>query len=170
MRVDLPLQRPADASGGMPNCGNFGSTLYCQEFFLPRICDYEGSRYRTDFWEGQNRHYEDGVERVAMQKLLPPAGRRLIEVGAGFGRLADLYRGYQQVVLTDYARTQLEEARAYLGEDERFIYVHEPYVDVDFGKSITDCVNMPIARKDFERMARCGRSAQRAAVILYSGK
>ena len=56
------------------------------------------------------------------------------------------------------------------GLDERFIYVHEPYVDVDFGKSITDCVNMPIARKDFERMARYGRSAQRAAVILYSGK
>ena len=90
---------------------------------MPRICDYEGSRYRTDFWEGQNRQYEDGVERVAIQKLLPPGGRRLIEVGAGFGRLADLYRGYQQVVLTDYARTQLEEAQTYLGQDERFIFV-----------------------------------------------
>jgi ubiquinone/menaquinone biosynthesis C-methylase UbiE len=126
----------------MPNCGNFGSTLYCQEFFLPRICDYEGSRYRTDFWEGQNRHYEDGVERVAMQKLLPPAGRRLIEVGAGFGRLADLYRGYQQVVLTDYARTQLEEARAYLGEDERLIYVVADLYRMPFGDNLFDTLTM----------------------------
>ena len=53
---------------------------------MPRICDYEGSRYRTDFWEGQNREYEDRVERVAMQKLLPPRGERLLEIGAGFGR------------------------------------------------------------------------------------
>lgn len=53
------------------------------------------------------------------------------------------------------------------GLDERFIYIHEPYVDIDTGKSITVCVNMPIARMDFERMARYGRSAQRAAVILY---
>lgn len=53
------------------------------------------------------------------------------------------------------------------GLDERFIYVHDPYVDVELGKSITVCVNMPIARKDFERMARYGKSALRAAIILY---
>lgn len=101
---------------------------------MPRVCDYEGSRYRTDFWEGHNREYEDQVERIAMQKLLPSRGQRLIEVGAGFGRLADLYQGYRQVVLTDYARTQLEEAQKYLAANSRFIYVvadvyHLPFVD-----------------------------------------
>jgi hypothetical protein len=25
----------------------------------PRICSYEDSTYRTDFWEGQGREYED---------------------------------------------------------------------------------------------------------------
>jgi hypothetical protein len=24
----------------------------------PPICDYEGSNYRTDFWEGRGRAYE----------------------------------------------------------------------------------------------------------------
>src|SRR6266851_5377284 len=87
------------------------------------ICNYEGSTYRTDFWEGQGREYEDRVERVALQALLPPAGQRLIELGAGYGRLADLYGGFQQVVLTDRAFTQVQQARQRLGGDPRFGFV-----------------------------------------------
>ncbi|MBN1218281.1 MAG: methyltransferase domain-containing protein [Anaerolineae bacterium] len=109
---------------------------------MPRICDYEGSRYRTDFWEGQKREYEDHVERIALQKLLPPSGERLIEIGAGFGRLADLYQGYQQIVLTDYARTQLEEARAYLGDDDRFTYVVADVYQLPFVDNLFDALTM----------------------------
>ena len=107
------------------------------------VCNYEGSNYRTDFWEGQGREYEDGVERVALQALLPPASqraasrgahggaegkeppssRRLIELGAGYGRLADLYTGFQAVVLTDRAFTQVQQARQRLGSDPRFAFV-----------------------------------------------
>lgn len=86
------------------------------------ICDYEGSTYRTDFWEGRGREYEDGVERIALRRLLPPTGRRLLDIGAGFGRLAPLYTGYGEVILLDYSRSQLEYARQRLG-DERFLYV-----------------------------------------------
>ena len=52
------------------------------------------------------------------------------------------------------------------GFDERFIYVHDPLVDKEMGKTVTDCVNMPILRKDFERMARYGKAAQKAVLIL----
>jgi len=86
------------------------------------ICDYEGSTYRTDFWEGQPRAYEDLAERLALARLLPPSGRRLLDLGAGFGRLAAMYDGYDQVVLVDYSLSQLEYARGHLG-DERFVYV-----------------------------------------------
>lgn len=88
----------------------------------PPICDYEGSTYRTDFWEGQGREYEDAVERLALKALLPPTGKRLLDLGAGFGRLASLYEGYEEVILLDYSRSQLEYARERWG-DERFIYV-----------------------------------------------
>ena len=37
----------------------------------------------------------------AIRALLPPKGGRLVEVGAGFGRLADEYAGYGEVVLFD---------------------------------------------------------------------
>ncbi|MCB9437890.1 MAG: class I SAM-dependent methyltransferase [Anaerolineales bacterium] len=89
----------------------------------PAICNYEGSSYRTDFWEGRGRQYEDQVERVALRRLLPPTGKRLVEVGGGFGRLTDEFTGYQQVVIMDYSRSLLEEAQKRHGTDGRIIYV-----------------------------------------------
>jgi len=57
------------------------------------------------------------------------------------------------------------------GFDDHFIYVHDPYVDDEKNMSQTDCINIPIALKDFERMARYGRTGQRAALIVRkSGK
>jgi hypothetical protein len=87
------------------------------------VIDYEGSGYRQDFWEGQGREYEDAVERIALQRLLPPQGGRIAEIGAGFGRLADLYLGYDQIVLFDYSRTLLADAVRKWGHDQRFVFV-----------------------------------------------
>jgi ribosomal protein S18 acetylase RimI-like enzyme len=52
------------------------------------------------------------------------------------------------------------------GFDEKYIYVHDPYVDHAAGKTATDCINMPILKKDFERMARYGKAGQQAVLIL----
>lgn len=87
------------------------------------ICDYEGTSYRARFWEGQGREYEDLAERIALRRLLPARGRRIVELGASFGRLADLYRGYDQVILLDYAKSALREAQELLGRSDRYIYV-----------------------------------------------
>ncbi|MEJ2748827.1 MAG: class I SAM-dependent methyltransferase [Anaerolineae bacterium] len=98
----------------------------------PPVCDYEGSDYRTRFWEGQGRDYEDRVERIALHRLMPAAGSTLIEIGAGFGRLADEYLGYDQVVLFDYSRSLLREAQTHLGNDPRFIYVAGNWYNMPF--------------------------------------
>jgi SAM-dependent methyltransferase len=87
------------------------------------ICDYEGSNYKTDFWEGQGRDYEDLTERVALRRLLPPHGQRVVHLGAGFGRMTNELGGYEQVIVLDYSRTMLRDAQAQLGTDERFVYV-----------------------------------------------
>jgi SAM-dependent methyltransferase len=87
------------------------------------VIDYEGSGYRTDFWVGQGRAYEDAVERLALKRLLPAHGGRIAEIGAGFGRLADLYGGYDQVILFDYSRTLLQDAAREWGHDPRFVFV-----------------------------------------------
>ena len=89
----------------------------------PPICDYEGSDYQKSFWDKGERDYEDRVEAVALQRLLPPSGNLLLEIGAGAGRNTSRYQGFKRVVLLDYSRTQLEQAQERLGKSDRYIYV-----------------------------------------------
>ncbi|MFW5709269.1 MAG: class I SAM-dependent methyltransferase [Chloroflexota bacterium] len=107
----------------------------------PKIIDYEGSDYRTDFWEGRGRAYEDLVERAALQRLLPAQGRRLLEVGAGFGRLTREYDQYEQVVLLDYSFSQLQYARQQLG-DSRYLYVAADAYRLPFRPGVFDGATM----------------------------
>jgi len=110
------------------------------------ICNYEGSGYSTEFWTPA-RAYEDGVERVALRALLPPTGHTLLEIGAGFGRLAELYAGYETVILFDYASTQLEQAVARLGEggaagQPRYIFVKGDFYRLPFAPGLCDAVTL----------------------------
>jgi len=110
------------------------------------ICDYEGSTYRTDFW-GHGRGYEDAVERAALRHLLPPTGRRLVEIGAGYGRLAPLYGGYDEVVFFDYALSQLQQARELWGDAgpdgrPRYIYVAGDFYRLPFAAGVFDAVTI----------------------------
>jgi SAM-dependent methyltransferase/uncharacterized protein YbaR (Trm112 family) len=133
---------------------------------MTNICDYEDSAYRTDFWEGQGREYEDLAERLALGKLLPPAGARLMEIGAGFGRLADLYDGYQQVVLLDYSKFMLRQAQEQWGREGKYIYVAAnlygmPFIDSLFDTAVTVRVlhhvqNIPAAFQEIQRVLKPG--------------
>ena len=133
---------------------------------MAKICDYEGSSYCTDFWEGQGREYEDLAERMAIRKLLPSAGARLVEIGAGFGRLADLYDGYQQVVLLDYSKSMLRQAQHHLGRGGKYVYVAAdlyavPFVDSLFDTTVTVRVlhhvqNIPAAFQEIQRVLKGG--------------
>ena len=132
----------------------------------PPVCDYEGSDYRTRFWENQGRDYEDRVERIALRQMMPPTGATLIEIGAGFGRLADEYAGYERVVLFDYSRSLLREAQAHLGDDPRFMYVagnwyEMPFVDGLFDtlvqiRTLHHAADVPALFAQLARIARPG--------------
>jgi len=104
------------------------------------ICDYEGTSYRARFWADQGRTYEDLAERIALHRLLPARGRRLLELGAGFGRLVNLYDGYDQVLLLDYAKSGLREAQERLGRSGRFLYIAADLYHLPFAPEICDSV------------------------------
>ncbi len=131
----------------------------------PALCDYEGSTYRVEFWTDA-RAFEDLAERHALHALLPPGGARLIEIGAGFGRLADLYAGYAQVILVEPALSMLRQAQERLGHDPRFVFVRANVYDLPLQDQTLDTVVMvrvlhhlvdvPQALAELRRIARPG--------------
>lgn len=106
------------------------------------ICDYEGSDYQERFWESEDRAYEDSAEEMALRRLLPQGGDRLLEVGAGAGRNTLRYHGYREIVLLDYSRTQLEQARERLGSDPRYRYVAADIYRMPFAPEAFDAATM----------------------------
>jgi len=55
---------------------------------------------------------------------------------------------------------------AVCGFDERFVYIHEPYVDVEDGRTDMTCIGIPVPRAEFERMRYYGASRQYATLMI----
>ncbi len=142
----------------------------------PPVMDYEGSPYKQAFWEGQGRQYEDATERLALQQLLPAHGGRIAEIGAGFGRLASLYQGYEQIILFDYSRSLLQEAVQQWGDDPRFVFVAGNLYRLPLADGSLDTLNMvrvmhhladvPQALRQIRRVLH----RQSVAVLEYANK
>ncbi len=108
----------------------------------PPVCDYEGSDYQTSFWQKGRRNYEDKAEEIALRRMLPVKGNLLLELGAGAGRNTPRYTGYDRIVLLDYSRTQLQQARARLGDSPRYIYVAADIYKLPFVNALFDGATM----------------------------
>jgi SAM-dependent methyltransferase len=108
----------------------------------PPICSYEGSDYQRSFWEQADRAYEDRVEAVALRRLMPDSGELLLEIGAGAGRNTPRYKGFERVVLLDYSRTQLEQARERLGDGSNYLYIAADAYRLPFIPGLFDAATM----------------------------
>jgi ubiquinone/menaquinone biosynthesis C-methylase UbiE len=142
------LRTPSDLRGSsgkevfLGAAGNPARRIYNKMTETPPICDYEGSDYQEAFWEQGGRAYEDAVEAVALKRLLPRAGRRMLELGAGAGRNTLRYAGFEQVTLVDYSRTQLERARNRLGLTPAYRYVSADIYRLPFVDGLFDAATM----------------------------
>jgi ubiquinone/menaquinone biosynthesis C-methylase UbiE len=116
--------------------------LLSQRTQQPKVISYEGSSYKTDFWEGQGREFEDMTERKALRRLLSPTGGTLIEIGAGFGRLADLYSNYEQIILLDYSLSLLKEAKKTFGDNPKYRFVAANVYNLPLVDSVADTIVM----------------------------
>jgi ubiquinone/menaquinone biosynthesis C-methylase UbiE len=71
---------------------------------------YENVDYES-YWTGVDRLSVDQLEQTIVQQLLPPTGYRLVDVGCGYGRLADCYVGrFKQAILLDSSPSLLGQA------------------------------------------------------------
>lgn len=71
---------------------------------------YEGIEYK-EFWSGSQKRKLDELEHAIVRNLLPNSGCRIIDVGCGYGRLADCYMGhFEQVIMVDGSMSLLRQA------------------------------------------------------------
>ena len=108
----------------------------------PQVCSYEGSDYQEVFWDSGERRYEDAVEEVALKRLMPKHGKLLLELGAGAGRNTPRYAGWERIVLLDYSRTQLLQARQRLGDSSQYVYVTADIYKLPFVSGLFDGATM----------------------------
>jgi ubiquinone/menaquinone biosynthesis C-methylase UbiE len=106
------------------------------------VCDYEGSNYQNDFWGKGERDYEDRAEQIALKAMLPNAGGLFLEIGAGAGRQTPLLKNFDHVVLMDYSRTQLEQARERLGTSTRYTFVAANVYQLPFAPKVFSAAMM----------------------------
>ncbi|MCL2371752.1 class I SAM-dependent methyltransferase [Candidatus Saccharibacteria bacterium] len=80
------------------------------------LADYNNYDYKGIFW--QDREYEDKSDRRAIQLLLPKKAKVFIDIAGGYGRLANEYlpRNYGKVIIFDYSKTLLADAKKEFGD------------------------------------------------------
>jgi len=107
---------------------------------------------------------EDFLEEIRKVKL--PLKQRLLP-------LAEMERHFRQgaipLVLISAYRLTGDKSPHWVpvcGFDERFVYIHEPYIDVDEQKTETTCIGIPLARAEFERMRYYGATRQYATLMI----
>lgn len=100
---------------------------------------YEGIEYR-DFWKGTTKQMIDVREKIVVSAMLPETGRRIIDVGCGYGRLAGCYAGrYEQIVMLDGSLSLLQQAREETGGKLMYIASNlerMPFVEAAFDTAL----------------------------------
>jgi ubiquinone/menaquinone biosynthesis C-methylase UbiE len=99
---------------------------------------YEGVRYQ-EHWEDRSHARQDALEQYIISGLLPASGRRIIDLGCGYGRLAPTYLDrFDQAVLYDGSLSLLRDARDTLGD--RALLVAGDVGRLPFKAASFDCV------------------------------
>src|SRR3569833_4669734 len=158
-------------TSGLGGCGPYGMALsaYHRGFDVEVHVNDE----RALFVDSVRSHEKKEVMRLVQEDFVNELRSVPVMINYGVLGVDALQERFEQggipIVLISSYRIYHEKFPHWVvvtGFDERFIYVHDPFVDKEMGKTITDCVNMPILRKDFERMARYGKAGLISVLIL----
>lgn len=162
-------------TSGHGGCSPFGMALSAHKRGFE--AEVRVSNPRTLFEDGVRKPAHKEVVRLVQQDFLDEMRKQGIRLTIGRITAAGLIRESQAggvpIVLVSAYRIDRDRQPHWVvmtGFDERFIYVHDPAVDWKGHRTTTNCGNMPIAIKDFERTARYGRARQKAALVIRERK
>ena len=82
---------------------------------------YEDVKYE-EYWQSPARVRQDALEKHLISEMLPVHGRRILDLGCGYGRLAPCYLDrFDSVVLCDGSMSLLHQAREAVGDRAIFV-------------------------------------------------
>ena len=106
---------------------------------------------------------DEANEREIESALVKHVTEFLLELGAGAGRNTPRYTGFERVVLLDYSRTQLLQARERLGDNPRYLYVAADIYKLPFVDGLFDGATMI---RTLHHMAQPGLAIQSIRRVL----
>jgi ribosomal protein S18 acetylase RimI-like enzyme len=158
-------------TSGHGGCSPYGMALaaYHRGFDVEVYVNDEGAMFLNTVRDLDKKE----VMRLAQEDFLEELQQLPIKFQYGALKVAEIQQKFEEggipIVLISSYRIYHEKFPHWVvvtGFDEKYIYVHDPFVDYEFGKTLTESINMPIFKKDFERMARYGKAAQKAVIVL----
>ena len=182
LNADLPLDRKLELriwresttifmTSGHGGCGPYGLALsaYHRGFGVDVHVNDEGVLFISSVRSPEKKEVMKLVQEDQRDEL-----RRLpVRIFHGAMIVEQIQQKFEQggvplVLISSYRiyREKFPHWVVVTGFDERYVYVHDPFVDSENGKTMTDCVSMPILKKDFQRMARYGKTGQKAVLII----
>ena len=162
-------------TSGHGGCGPYGLGLaaYHRGFDVELYVNDE----RALFIDSVRSDEKKEVMRLVQEDFIEELRRLPIKVSYRALTLDEMYFRFDEggipIVLISSYRIYHEKFPHWVvvtGYDDRYVYVHDPFVDEEMGKTSTDCIDMPILSTDFQRMARYGKAGQKAVLILMPRK
>ena len=173
-KLELRIWRESTSifmTSGHGGCGPFGLALsaYKRGFDVEVYVNDTGALFVDSVRDPMKKEIiclvqEDQLEEIA---------RLPIEVHYGILGIHDILQRFSAgsipIVLISSYRIYDKKTPHWVvltGIDDKYIYVHDSFVDEEDDQTEADSINMPILQKDFERMSRYGKAGQKAVVIL----
>ena len=171
--LELQLWREATTiymTAGHGGCGPYGLALAAHRrgFRTEIYVNGDGVLFRESVRSEDKRE----VITLVHEDFVRQARNSAIPVHHKVASTAELSRchasGGIALVLISLYRLTRERAPHWVvvtGSDERYFFIHDP--DNSSARSLDERINTAILKKDFERMARYGRNATKAVVVIY---
>jgi len=173
-RLELRLWREATTifmAAGHGGCGPYGLALAAQRRgFQAQIHVDDDDALFIDSVRSAEKKAVIRLVREDYREEAKRAGIRVTKRGLSVDALVrHLKQGAVPIVLISCYRLTGEKVPHWVvmtGYDRRFVYFNDPFTSEKRFRRPADCMNIPVPRADFGRMARWGQARLRAAIVL----
>jgi hypothetical protein len=173
-RLEIQLWREATTvfmTSGVGGCGVQGLALAAlRRGFRVRISLSDQTEMFIDSVRSEAKKDVIRLVEQDFAKQLRSAGVRVRKTAPGAAELQKVIAAgaYALLLISSY-RLHGDRAPHWVlltAADDHFLYINDPFTDPAAGRTEMDCIGIPIAPPELERMTRLGRARHHACLII----